>query len=66
MEVRLYLICLLELIGAALVLTPLILAIAKALLALRVQALERMIGDIFIAIGKLGTRGKNKDKSEKD
>lgn len=66
MEVRLYLICLLELIGAALVLTPLILAVAKALLALRVQALERMIGDIFIAIGKLGTRGKNKDKSEKD
>lgn len=66
MEVRLYLICLLELIGAALVLTPLILAIAKALLVLRVQALERMIGDIFIAIGKLGTRGKNKDKSEKD
>ena len=66
MEVRLYLICLLELIGAALVLTPLVLAVAKALLALRVQALERMIGDIFIAIGKLGTRGKNKDKSEKD
>lgn len=66
MEVRLYLICLLELIGAALVLTPLFLAVAKALLALRVQALERMIGDIFIAIGKLGTRGKNKDKSEKD
>ena len=66
MEVRLYLICLLELIGAALVLTPLVLAVAKALLALRVQALERMIGDIFVAIGKLGTRGKNKDKSEKD
>lgn len=66
MEVKLFLICLLELIGAALVVTPLILAIAKAIFTLRVQALERMIGDIFIAIGKLGTRGKNKDKSEKD
>lgn len=66
MEVRLYLICLLELIGAALVLTPLILAVAKAIFTLRAQALEHMIGDIFIAIGKLGTRGKNKDESEKD
>lgn len=66
MDIRSYLICLLELIGAALVITPLIFAIAKAIFTLRVQALEHMIGDIFIAIGKLGTRGENKDKSEKD
>lgn len=66
MEIKLYLICLLEIIGAALVITPLVLAIAKAIFTLRVQALEHMIGDIFISIGKLGTRGKNKDKSEKD